>query len=166
MIETYDQLASRRVVTGHTAGGRSTVLSDGPTPARSASPSVMKCDMVRVEAVPTTSDAGDGLAAGVLRDPPDQGLVHRVVAFPPDSSWDVAAGFGASSGSEGIPGMHVTQTVDLVTVISGELVCILDEGEVTLGPGDTLLQNGTAHAWRNRLHVPAVAVSVMIARRP
>jgi mannose-6-phosphate isomerase-like protein (cupin superfamily) len=56
----------------------------------------------------------------------------------------------------GNPGMHTTSTVDFEVVLSGEVVLELDEGaEVTLRPGDTVVQNGTRHAWHNRGEVPA-----------
>jgi len=51
----------------------------------------------------------------------------------------------------GHPGMHTTDTVDLDLVISGECWLELDDGEeVRLGPGDSVVQNGTRHAWHNR----------------
>jgi len=41
-------------------------------------------------------------------------------------------------------------TVDYNILISGELVLMLEEGEVTLsGPGDVVVQRNTNHAWRN-----------------
>ena len=56
----------------------------------------------------------------------------------------------------GHPGMHTTSTVDFEVVLSGEVVLELDDGaEVTLRPGDTVVQNGTRHAWHNRGDVPA-----------
>jgi mannose-6-phosphate isomerase-like protein (cupin superfamily) len=55
------------------------------------------------------------------------------------------------------PGMHTTDTVDLVVILSGQYTLELDDGaEVTLGPGDTVVQNGTRHAWHNRGDVPVV----------
>ncbi len=51
--------------------------------------------------------------------------------------------------------MHRTSTVDYVVVISGEVVLILDDSEVTLRQGDVVVQRGTDHAWENRSTVPA-----------
>jgi mannose-6-phosphate isomerase-like protein (cupin superfamily) len=48
------------------------------------------------------------------------------------------------------PGMHTTQTVDFGVVLDGHVVLELDDGEVSLGPGDVIVQNGARHAWRNR----------------
>lgn len=65
------------------------------------------------------------------------------------------------------PGMHTTDTVDFEVVLSGEVVLELDDGaEVTLKPGDTVVQNGTRHAWHNRGDVPVVlAVGIIGATR-
>jgi len=55
------------------------------------------------------------------------------------------------------PGMHTTDTVDLDLVISGEVWLELDDGEeVHLFAGDSVVQNGTRHAWHNRTSEPAV----------
>jgi hypothetical protein len=48
------------------------------------------------------------------------------------------------------PGMHTTDTIDFEVVLDGEVWLELDDGvEVHLTPGDTVVQNGTRHAWRN-----------------
>jgi len=55
------------------------------------------------------------------------------------------------------PGMHTTDTIDFEVVLSGEVICELDDGaEVTLKQGDTFVQNGTRHRWRNPGAEPAV----------
>jgi mannose-6-phosphate isomerase-like protein (cupin superfamily) len=61
------------------------------------------------------------------------------------------------------PGMHTTATVDFEYVISGRCVLELDDGATTeLGPGDTVVQNGTRHAWRNPYDVPCVILVVLV----
>ena len=58
--------------------------------------------------------------------------------------------------------MHRTETIDYAIVMSGEIVMLLDEGEVVLRAGDILVQCGTNHAWVNRSNAPAVIVFVLI----
>jgi quercetin dioxygenase-like cupin family protein len=54
-------------------------------------------------------------------------------------------------------GMHTTPTVDFEVVVAGEVTLELDDGAmVTLKPGDTVVQNGTRHRWRNHTAFPAV----------
>ena len=61
------------------------------------------------------------------------------------------------------PGMHTTDTVDFEIVLSGEVFLELDDGaEVHLRPGDTVVQNGTRHAWHNRSNEPAVLFVVLL----
>lgn len=60
------------------------------------------------------------------------------------------------------PGMHQTLTVDFVVVLSGEVVLELDAGEErTLYPGDTVVQRGTRHRWRNETTEPLRLFVVM-----
>jgi quercetin dioxygenase-like cupin family protein len=65
------------------------------------------------------------------------------------------------------PGMHTTDTVDFEVVLSGEVILELDDGaEKVLRPGDTVVQNGTRHRWRNRGTEPAIlAVFITGAHR-
>jgi len=62
------------------------------------------------------------------------------------------------------PGMHTTATIDYEYVVSGRVVLELDDGATReLGPGDTVVQSGTRHAWRNPFDEPCVLVVVLIA---
>jgi quercetin dioxygenase-like cupin family protein len=48
------------------------------------------------------------------------------------------------------PGMHTTDTIDFAVVLDGTVVLESDDGaQVTLNPGDTVVQNGTRHRWTN-----------------
>jgi hypothetical protein len=63
-------------------------------------------------------------------------------------------------------GMHTTPTIDFELVVSGEVILELDDGAtVTLAPGDTVVQNGTRHRWRNPGSVPAVIVVFICGAR-
>jgi hypothetical protein len=57
---------------------------------------------------------------------------------------------------------HWHDTVDVQILISGELVQRLDDGsEVTMRPGDTIIQHGTSHAWEARGEEGALLAIVM-----
>ena len=65
------------------------------------------------------------------------------------------------------PGMHTTDTIDFEVVLEGTIVLELDDGaEVTLNPGDTVVQNGTRHRWRNRGRQAGPAGVVHVRRLP
>ena len=45
-------------------------------------------------------------------------------------------------------GFHRTPGVAYVYILSGEVMFLVDEGEVRLKPGDLLVERGTDHSWR------------------
>jgi quercetin dioxygenase-like cupin family protein len=61
------------------------------------------------------------------------------------------------------PGMHTTATIDFEVVLSGSVNLELDDGaQVTLHPGDTVVQNGTRHRWSNPGDVPVVIAVFLV----
>lgn len=64
------------------------------------------------------------------------------------------------------PGMHVTDTIDYVAVIRGEITLVLEDGEQELHAGDVVVDRGVPHAWENRGVGPAVIVAVLIDAAP
>jgi len=62
---------------------------------------------------------------------------------------------------------HRTETVDYVILLSGEIDCELDDGEVVhMKPGDVLVQRGTIHTWVNKGSVPAVTAFILLDAKP
>jgi hypothetical protein len=59
--------------------------------------------------------------------------------------------------------MHTTDTLDFELIVSGEVYLRLSDGtEKLLKAGDTVVQNGTRHLWRNAGTVPAVMAVFMV----
>lgn len=59
--------------------------------------------------------------------------------------------------------------VILFFLVSGELILITEDGTETLlkNPGDTVIQRGTMHAWKNPSDIrPARWISVLVAAKP
>jgi mannose-6-phosphate isomerase-like protein (cupin superfamily) len=179
MVGEHLRVQARRVITGLDSAGKSAVVSDAATPVRVATPGFTVCDIWRVDAIPLRLPASDATTGEVLLEPPTHGFVYRITTFPPDSEWDARAEWAASlremSGADalvgddsaGPVGLHQTDTVDIVTIISGELVAVLETSETVLRPGDSFVQNGTVHTWVNRGDVPCMKVAVQIgATRP
>lgn len=62
-----------------------------------------------------------------------------------------------------VPGMHRTDTVDLIVILEGEAELELDDGErLSLKAGDVFIQNGTRHRWLNHGSVPVRMAGVSI----
>lgn len=170
---------ARIVVTGVNDDGRSVIATDTtayPWTRRPTGTLVM--DLWRTDKLPIPVDASSTATDEVVLQPPAQGLVIRTTVFPPDSSISpeaaaefaasMAAIYGEQSGDgPPVPGMHSTETVDVMTVIDGEIWCVMDEGETVLRTGDTMVQRGTRHAWQNRSDRPTTVVTAMLpATRP
>ena len=162
----------RRVVTGHDADGKAVVASDeevdGIRPAL-----VPGTEFHRLwggDATPRFPDSGEPPDHSAYF-PPVGGFRFGLFTVPPAGAQRVAqlddlegalAEFEAAlPGLAGhmepnAPGMHTTATIDFEVVVEGEVWLELDDGvEVHLRAGDTVVQNGTRHAWRNRGDSPA-----------
>jgi quercetin dioxygenase-like cupin family protein len=62
----------------------------------------------------------------------------------------------AAVNADADPGMHATDSIDLVLVLEGSVEVELDSGETRiLTTGDTLVQNGSAHRWVNKGDIEA-----------
>jgi quercetin dioxygenase-like cupin family protein len=141
----------RRVVTGHDAEGRSVVLSDGPTPTTlGLETGATFHEIWATSAAPAPITAADPAdpTARPLQVPPDQlGTIVHVIDMPPGSTAP----------------MHRTKSIDYGIVLEGEVDLELDDGSVTtIGPGEVVVQRGTAHAWYNRSASVARMVFVMV----
>ncbi len=170
----------RRVVTGHTASGKSTVLFDGPVPE---GPVARDRFVWTTGATPADNrGAADAAQAPHRLEPPANGSVFRVVEFPPESALppmsaaekraffdDLFGSMGASHcrvDTTRSPGMHKTSTVDYVIVLRGAVTMVLDEGEVTLEAGDLVVQRGTNHDWVVRGSEPCLIAAIMLGAQP
>lgn len=173
----------RRVVTGKNDVGKSVVVSDGPSPRERVlkhTPGFVSSPLWRLEGIPdlTEGSSRDAMAVDGSMVAQAGGSSFWVITFPPDSSmadWNPAiAGPEMGEASQGIaermepdnPGMHQTPTVDYVTVMKGLITLELDDGKmIDLNPGDTVVQQGARHAWRNRTDEPATISVVLLGAR-
>ena len=61
------------------------------------------------------------------------------------------------------PGMHRTDTIDLIYVTGGACLLMLDGAEpVAVGAGDSVVLNGQFHAWRNPQTAPCRLLTVSL----
>jgi mannose-6-phosphate isomerase-like protein (cupin superfamily) len=153
----------RRVVTGHRADGRSTVLIDAPAPnvKQRAAGNGSTLVWVTDESPADVSAPGDRAAREIGVPPPRRGSIFRVAEFPPGIGGEVRDnetvlrdfGIGADvkrGHAPRHPAIHRTRSLDYIVVLEGEITLLLDDGDVVLGAGDVVVQQGTNHAWINR----------------
>jgi len=166
----------RRIVTGHDSSGLSVVVSDGPVPVTrelpedgvafhevwvtTSAPATIGAGAEEPTAptpTPAAADAAPGAPGrvgpgSVTVPPPAQGTRIRINEFLPGHLDDR----GLQSP------MHRTESVDYGIVLEGEITLILDDGEVTAGAGDIVVQRGTDHAWANRGDAVARVAFVLV----
>lgn len=169
----------RRIVTGHDAGGKAVVVSDGDAPnvVRPANrPGVEINNLWVLDGAPARvhgPEEATDREIGLL--PPENGSVFRVIKFPPEGDWigdvdpEAARRSFASIGAESAvaeraphPLMHRTETVDYAVCLSGEIHLVLDDSEVLMKAGDTCVQRGTNHAWSNRTESDCYMMFVLV----
>lgn len=178
MGEAYSPaMQVRRVVTGHSPDGKAVFASDELVKPVTI-PQMTGFEFHRVwggDEVSSFPDAGKQPAHHQFF-PPVGGFRFGLFTVPPESSAVVpddpaavaaamdAALPGMTAHMEpDAPGMHTTSTIDYEFIVSGRIVLELDDGaSVELGPGDTVVQNGTRHAWRNPFDEPCTLVVTIV----
>jgi mannose-6-phosphate isomerase-like protein (cupin superfamily) len=168
----------RRVVTGKDATGKAVVVSDGVATSVHQRPETGIANIVlwvTDRAPALLSDSGDagGRKVGIV--PPPNGTIFKVIEFAPEKGLTadyetrlrIVRGLGLAPEGPGRerprdPGMHRTTTVDYAVVLSGEIEMLLDDSEVHLKAGDTVVQRGTNHAWVNRGDQPCRIAFILV----
>jgi quercetin dioxygenase-like cupin family protein len=170
MSDDAQQFVVRRVVTGHDEQGHDVFVSDGVPPLTVGAldgPGVS--EQLWFQTPPVTGDDGGEPPAEQLGGfPADGAMICRIIRLPgsppntsPDQSWLRMPGDDPAR-----PGMHRSETLDLMVVLDGQIALGLDDGEATLGPGDSVIQRGTVHRWRVVGESPCTYLSVLVSPDP
>ena len=136
--------AGRRIVTGLDADGKSCVLFEGPAPI-----TIWQTDSTPADNSGTVDTGYDGFDIAVA----PGGTKCIAFAYEPRSDM-------------GAIGMHATNTIDYVIILSGNVTMITETGETLLGAGDVVVDRGIIHGWRNDGDAPCQAVCVMVDAHP
>ena len=141
----------RRLVTGVDREGRSCVLFDGQIGALRQSPEGSAINIWQTDSLPADNRGSEDCGKcdfdlGQLEGP---GSAFILVHYPP--------GF-AKAGAR----MHDTDTVDYLIVLNGEITLVLETGDVRLRAGDTCVDRGVFHGWRNDTDSMAMAAVVTV----
>jgi mannose-6-phosphate isomerase-like protein (cupin superfamily) len=168
----------RRVATGHTAEGKSVIVSDTEVDGDTVGllPGFRWHQLWGADRAPNFPDDGSR-PLGPTFFPAVGGYRFMLLTLPPQSVPRPAPADRQAMLSElettlpGLaahmeannPGMHTSDTIDFEYIISGEVWLELDDDvQVHLRAGDTVVQNGTRHAWRNKGDEPCAIVVFMI----
>jgi quercetin dioxygenase-like cupin family protein len=144
-------LSVRRVVTGHNDKGNARVIIDElATNVVQGRPGANAAVIWTTEGFPVDNDGDVDTCLRKVGTTLDNGVVFRVVSFGPGVA----------------PRTHRTDSIDLATVISGEIDMVLDGETVHLKAGDVLVQRGTIHNWINNGTAPCVIAFVLVAAKP
>ena len=154
------------VVTGQNKAGKSVIASNTSLKPVSVTmlPGYEFCRLWGSDSVPALPSDGTPTAQpGYFQ--PKNGFRFGIFSLPPATSTTVQQTATPAALEElqqklpGVmevleadhPGMHTTDSVDFDVVVFGEVHLELDDGaEVLLKAGDSVIQNGTRHAWHNR----------------
>ncbi len=140
-------LAHRRVVTGLNDQGRSCVIIDGPVPVFGETAALVWQTKTRPADNSGTADTAEPYGIDMLHTP---GSCFAICQFAPHSP----------------AGMHATDTIDYLVILSGRVTLVTENGEADLGPGDFVVDRGVVHGWRNDSDEPCVAVAVNVPAKP
>lgn len=163
--------AVRRIVTGHTADGKSTIISDGPTLCVSqptGSPLIAQVPWITGESAAAGPDPAP--SGHVLGFESPGGTVFRIVDFPPDEQMDedqlkdfLDENHVRDTGKPRHFWFHKTESLDYAICLEGEIYAMLDESEALMRAGDVLIQRATNHSWSNRSKSNCRMAFVLIA---
>ncbi len=169
----------RRIVTVDGEDGGSKAIADGPVADVRTDPARPGFSSSRIWVTDRTPARIKGVSETLhlphTLEPPRGGSVCCIVTVPPDASWrgrigakevreyfEAAGSPATSTGSAKAPHpyMQKARTLDFCLVLEGEITLVLDQQEVRLAAGDTVVQRGTSHAWSNRASRPCkIAIS-------
>lgn len=148
-----------RVVTGFDENGNPVVIRQGEPPVVIHAGRYTTTELWVSERGPILAGGIDASTREWALEPPPGGACFRVVEIAPGPGDG-----GAGSQHAEFQGAHATDTLDYVTVVTGEVTLVVGGTEVTLAPGDSVVQQpGVPHDWQNRSSEPAVMVGVLLS---
>ena len=151
-----------RVVTGFDATGKPVIVRHGEPPTVIHAGRYRTTELWVTDQTPPTASESDTSTRPWELEPPPGGTCFRIVEIAPAED----GGEPLDSGHEGFQEAHATGTLDYVTVISGQVTLLVGDEEITLGPGDSVVQQpGVPHDWQNRSSERAVMVGVLLSAR-
>jgi mannose-6-phosphate isomerase-like protein (cupin superfamily) len=151
-----------RVVTAFDDAGKPAITHQGEPPTVIHAGRYTTTELWDTDQTPPVASASDTSTRPWELEPAPGGSCFRIVEIAPAGE-DAAE---ASAEHDGFQEAHATQTLDYVTVISGQVVLVVGDTEITLGPGDSVVQQpGVPHDWQNRSAERVVMAGVLLSAR-
>jgi mannose-6-phosphate isomerase-like protein (cupin superfamily) len=168
-----------RVVTGYDEAGNPAIISQGAPPTVIRAGRYVTTELWVTDQTPPATTTSDPSTRPWALEPPRGGTCFRIVEIAPEEAADGGAAAGASDlvfrrGDDGrldaeherFQEAHATDTLDYVTVLSGQVTLVVGGSAVTLRPGDSVIQQpGVPHDWQNRSAEPAVLAGILLSAR-
>lgn len=161
-----------RVVTGYDEHGNPAIVRQGEPPTVIHAGRYVTTELWVTDATPRLTGTDPSTREWAL-EPPPGGSCFRIVEIAPEGQVEIApdgkqddGGSEAADGDalDGFQEAHATGTLDYVTVLRGQVTLVVGGAEVTLGPGDSVVQQpGVPHDWQNRSAERAVMVGVLLS---
>jgi mannose-6-phosphate isomerase-like protein (cupin superfamily) len=156
-----------RVVTGYDGSGNPALIRQGEPPTVIHAGRYTTTELWVSGRGPIQATDADASAGEWALEPPAGGACFRIVEIAPGDQpgQDAGDSGGAlTAEQEGFQDAHATATLDYVTVLRGEVTLVVGDTEVTLGPGDSVVQQpGVPHDWQNRSAETAVMVGTLLS---
>lgn len=150
MYRKHPELSSsaRRVVIGLDDTGASTVVTDGrDLPSTQLPNGILLQEVWQQRTIPAAPDDEPKPEWTLGPEAPTEGAVVRILTVP-----------AATGGPVPEASLHTDPSLHVMTMIGGELIVVLEDGEVTLGVGDSIVLRDSMHDLRNVQLQPAVFV--------
>lgn len=159
-----------RLVTGYDDDGRPAILRQGEPPVVIHAGRYTTTELWVSDRGPIRPTAADASTREWALEPPPGGACFRIVEIAPvgpgQDEDEPAEAAELEAGHDEFQDAHATDTLDYVTVLRGQVTLVVGGTEVTLGPGDSVVQQpGVPHDWQNRTDEPAVMVGVLVSAR-
>ena len=144
--------SSRRIIVGLTDDGRSTVDADARDVAvLDPVPGFRVHEVWCQRTWPARADDEGARSDDAEITPPPGGALVRVLTIEPVSRADWA------------PNLHGDNDRHVLLLVSGTVELVLEDTEVTMTVGDSVVLSGHIHDWRNTSGEPAVFVYTTFA---
>ncbi|WP_405667238.1 hypothetical protein OG379_35175 [Streptomyces sp. NBC_01166] len=147
---------ARRVIVGDNGTGASTIVADKrDVPCTRLPNGIVLQEVWQQRGVPALPDDRPAPEWTLGPAAPTEGAVVRILTVP------------AANGDEPAePDLHTDLSLHVITMLGGELIVILEDGEVTLGVGDSIVLRGNMHDLRNAQPRPATFVYTSLPLDP